>query len=289
MFLFKKKKQNQETDNNTNVDDPLEPIWQKIRKDFPIKNYILKEDLPEQLVPQVELIKAAIKSEIDFSKAFYSYITFQQIYFHLKNYMLFLKKRNYGYGPEFFDIFQDIFLDNFLIFKELTTNYLSREHSYYLNIWLDGFFLSLFRKVLDADKNSKYNRIQPQLFFVVILFLALPEISDSFNDVPFTSLIKFQDLTQKNWGAAVELLKNLEYKKINSPESYENIRNFIFKFFMLNVFVDQNNKYFFDEISNMKCAEMIEFLIEETPELIKNIKKIRSNLLNDKLTEQESF
>jgi len=289
LFLFKKKNQNQEADNNTNVEDPLEPIWQRIRKDFPIKNYILKEDLPEQLVPQVELIKAAIKSEIDFSKAFYSYITFQQIYFHLKNYILLLKKRNYGYGPDFFDIFQDIFLDNFLIFKELTTNYLSKELSYYLNIWLDGFFLSLFRKVLDASKNSKYNRIQPQLFFVVILFLALPEISDSFNDVPFTSLIKFQDLTQKNWDAAVELLKNMDYKKINTPDSYENIRNFIFKFFMLNVFVDQNNKYFFDEISSLKCTEMIDFLIEETPDLIKNVKKIRSSLLNEKLTDQENF
>lgn len=281
LFLFKKKET--ELTKNSNSEDPLEPILERIRKEFPIKNYILKEDLPEQLVPQVELIKAAIKDDSDFPKAFYSYITFHQIYFHLKNYILFLKKRDYGYGAEFFDIFQDIFLDNFLIFKELTKNYLTKEHTYYLNIWLDGFFLSLFRKVIDNDRLSKYNRIQPHLFFLVILFLALPEISDSFAEVPFTSLIKFTDLTQKNWSSAISLLKELEYKKINSFDSFEIIREFIFKFFMLNVFIDHNNKYFFDEISNLKCIELINSLIEETPVIIENIKKVRSNLLSDDL------
>ncbi len=273
MLFLAKKKIEKTSDNHS---DPLEEIWKNIRMDYPIKNYILRENLPEQLVPQIELIKATIKSEEDFSKAFYSYITFHQIYFHLKNYILLLKKKKFGYGIEFLDLFEDIFIDNFIIFKHLVNHYLSSEYMPYLNIWLDGFFLSLFNKTIDEDKKSKYNRVQPQLFFVAILFLALPKISNFFKESPFVSVLKFQETTQSIWNSSLPLLDNLEFSKPYSENSIITEKQFIYRFMHLDAqFNKSTNRFYFEEESRLKCMNILHLLIEKTPEIIKNITNIR--------------
>jgi hypothetical protein len=284
LLLFGKdnrKRRKLKIDPTTHI-DPLEPVWESIRLDYPVKNYILKEDLPEQLVPQVELIKSTLKPGYDFSKAFYSYVTFHQIHFHLKNYILFQKKKKFGYSVEFLDLFEDIFVDNFIIFYELVNYYLDTEYLQYLNIWLDGFFLTLIKKTVDEDKKSKYNRIQPQLFFAIILFLALPKISSNFEQVPFTSVIKFKEATLDNWESAITLLKDLDFRKPYRRNSLEILREFLFKFMHLNIFFNKSlHRFYFDEPSRIKAMEIIDLLIEKTPELIENIQSIRKNVLPD--------
>jgi len=265
--------------NKIDNDDPLDPIWKEIQKDFVLKKYVLKENIREQLVPQSKLIYANVKDGDDFSKIFYSYITFHQIHFHLKNYILSTKKKFNGYKREFIDIFQDIFVDNFLIFKELS-KYLKEDYFHYMNLWLDGFFLSLFRKYVGEQKIKK-QRIQPELFFAVILFLALPKISKYFNDVPFTSIIQFQEATQKDWEEALDIIDKLDLKEYLNSDCNKVIRDFLLIFMDLNVLINDDGNFYFDDEGTVKCLDFMDILSKKTNEMIANIKKIRKNLFKE--------
>jgi hypothetical protein len=287
-MFFLKKQQNSVNFTDNSLDDPLDPVWKLIRKEYPIKKYILREDLNEQIVPQSELILVTLKPGDDFSKIMYSYITFHQIHFHLKNYLLHLKKCYFGYKNEFLDIFQDIFIDNYLIFSELK-KYLKGENIHYMNIWLDGFFISLFKKVVNMGDQRKYHRIQPQLFFLIILFLALPRINNEFQEVPFTTMIQFTESTQQNWEKAVSLLSHLEFKSPNSKKNKVIVKDFLMIFMNLDLYFDHRDEMSFDEINTLKCVDFINTLTQKTPDLIDSIIRIRSNFLDDDLKAYRSI
>jgi hypothetical protein len=278
--LFQRFKKKSSTSVTDIMSDPLEPVRQLIFKKYPVKKYILQENIAEQLAPQSELIFNSLQPGDEYSDVLYSYITFHQIYFHLKNYLL-IKKQKYGYKNEFVDIFQDIFLDNFLIFKELST-LLKDRYTHYMNIWLDGFFISLFRKLME-DSVKKCHRIEPQLFFIIILFLSLPEISSGFEEIPFTSIIHFQESTHVDWKAALEEIIEIDIHKPSSRKSIEKIRHFLLIFLNLTVSVDQYDNLYFDEINTLKCVDLLNVLMEKTDEMIDNIKKVRKNLLSEEV------
>lgn len=277
--VFKrKKKYHKEADQNIkqHCDPLLDELWTNIQKKYPLKKYIIKENISDQLAPHSELIHYNIQSPRDYSRMLYSYITFHQIFFHLKNYLLKLKKRNHGYRHEFNDIFQDIFLDNFLIIKELTEE-LKDSYSDYLNIWLDGFFLSFLHRIED-DSIKKYHRIQPQLFFLIILFLSLPKVSSKFKKIPFTSVIKFRESTEKDWNEALNIIKDIEFQRPISSSSIDKIKQFFYIFFHINLSITKKGRMYFEEDSILKAVDFINLLKARSPEMIRNIKKIRNNL-----------
>ncbi|HOV15407.1 MAG TPA: hypothetical protein PK771_14060, partial [Spirochaetota bacterium] len=164
---------------NDNIFDPLEPLYEEILRKYPVKKYILKENIETELFPQAEIIFTNLKDNEDYPTVFYSYITFQQIYFHLKNFLLIKKGQKSPYKLEFVDIFKEVFLDNFLIFKEMT-KYLNESFVGYMNIWLDGFFINTFRKLKNNKIKYKLRHIEPELFFLIILFCAFPKLSSTF-------------------------------------------------------------------------------------------------------------
>lgn len=257
---------------------PLEEVFIRVKRDFPLKSYLIREKLDEQLGIHAELIYNIIEPGYRYSEALYSYITFHQIYFHLKNYLMKLKGLQNGYRGEFLDIFQDIFLDNFLIFRELD-KYLGEEYARYLNIWLDGFFLNIFNRIVGKAPQGS-SRIQPDLFFVTILFLSLPEISKHFEEIPFTSLIHFHEPTSRNWKKGLSYLKDIDFHTPTSNRSLNSVFLFTLTFLNLNLSFGTNGELYFDEENTIRCVEFLNLLIGKTDELVDNIKKIRQNLLD---------
>lgn len=276
-IIVKETKHNISNSFTNSISDPLEVLFERIKKNYPLKKYYLKEKLQEQLVPQSKIIYATLEPNKNFSNALYSYITFHQIYFHLKNYILKKKRKYNGYKNEFLDIFEDIFIDNFLIFKEILF-YLDKKNIYFLNIWLDGFFLNLFNNLI-VDKKKVNMRIQPQLFFIIILYLSLPELTQELTEVPFTSIIKFGGITQINWKLAIKDLKLIDIKKPSSRRARRIKRNFIFLFFNINVDISRRGELVFDEENALRCVDFINTLTSKTDEMIDNIKKMRNVLL----------
>lgn len=280
-ILFQNKSKSSQNINVKSIDtisDPLEDIYLKIQKVFPVKKYILKDDIALNLSAQSEILYSSIPKSDQFSNAFYSYITFHQIYFHLKNFLLFKKKKLSGYKYEFLDMFQDIFLDNYIIFRNIY-NILKEENKIkyfrFLNIWLDGFFINLFKNLVDSP-SGKYHRIQPELFFLSILFVALPNISEDFKTIFFTEIIKFDENTNKDFNNALNKISDYDINNPLSRKSLEQTRNFIGIFFDLDVSIKGANELFLDEYNSLKCVDFIKTLIDKSDEMVENIKKIRS-------------
>ena len=248
-----------------------------IKKKYPLFKYILKNKKENQLAPQSNLINIAIDPSENLAEIVDSYIIYHKIHFHLKNYLMKSRKKKQGYKNQFIDIFYDIFLDNFLIFKELSI-YIKETQKHYINIWLDCFFINIFNKIID-ETSANYHDIQPHLFFVIILFLALPEISPGFIEVPFSSIIHFHKSTQKNWKDSLKLLKEIKFNETNSINSAEKIRLFFLNFMDLTIYINKKNQLYFDDDNNVSCINFLNVLIAKTEEMIKNIKKIRSHLL----------
>lgn len=263
------------------VEGPLEQILERIKRDYPLKNYLIQESIDEQIGLHAQLIYNNIGPGGDFSKALYSYITFHQIYFHLKNYIMHIKGMHHLYREEFLDIYQDIFLDNFMIFRELD-RYLDEEYVVYLNIWLDGFFLNIFNRVMTYGSQPSH-RIQPTLFFVTILFLSLPAISKHFEQIPFTSLLHFHETTEHNWQEGLKNLKDLDFHNPLSNSSLNAVFLFTLNFLNLNLSFNPKGEFFFDEENTIRCLDFLEVLIDKTDDLIHNIKEIRGTLLNFKI------
>ncbi len=257
----------------------LDIIFKIIKKKHPLFKYILKKNNDHQLAPQSNLINIAIAQSDNLVKIVDSYLIYQKIHFHLKNYLMKLRKKKLGYKNEFIDIFYDIFLDNFLIFKELSI-YIKDDQKHFINIWLDCFFIRIFNRIID-ETSSRYHNIQPHLFFVTILFLALPEISKEFEEIPFSSVIHFHKSTQKDWKNSLNLLNDIKFDNATSIESTEKVRSFIHNFMGLNTIIDKKNNIYFDEDANINCINFINILIDKTEEMITNIKKIRVGLLKN--------
>jgi hypothetical protein len=264
---------------NLIIEPEIDELWKTIQKRYPLKKYVIKEDIGEQLGPHSEIIHNSLKKNDEYPKVLYSYITFHQIYFHMKNYILRLKKRDFGYRHEFLDIFQDIFIDNFVIFKELAT-VLNNKYVHYLNIWLDGFFLSLFNKI-EEDSIKKYHRIQPHLFFLVILFLSLPKVSKEFKEIPFTDILKFSDSTEEDWNASINIIKDIEFDHPISSGSIEKISDFIERFFHINVQTAKNGRLSFDEEGILKAVDLLNLLKARSEEMIKNIISKRKSIIKN--------
>lgn len=258
-------------------DKQLKFIFKIIRRKYKIFKYILKENKNSQLAPQADLINIAIAPYEDLKTIVNSYLIYHKMHFHLKNYLMKLRKKNKGYKNEFLDIFYDIFLDNLLIFRELS-NFIKEEQIHFINIWLDCFFISLFNKIVD-ESTARYHNIQPHLFFVIILYLALPEISTEFKEIQFSSVIKFHKSTQNDWKDSLKLLTDIKFNEPDNIKSAEKIRSFLHNFMGLNANIDKKNHLYFDEETNIHCLNFINILIEKTEEMILNIKKIRVNLL----------
>lgn len=252
-----------------------------IKRKHPVFKYILKMKKDNNLAPQSNLINIAIDPSENLSKIVNSYLIYHKIHFHLKNYLMKLRKKKKGYKNEFIDIFYDIFMDNFLIFKELSI-YIKEEQKHYINIWLDCFFINRFNKIID-ETSSNYHDIQPHLFFIIILFLALPEISPGFKEIPFSSVIHFHKSTQKNWKDSLKLLKEIKFDEVCNIGSIEKIRLFFLNFMGLNININNKRQLYFDDDNNINCINFMNVLIEKTEEMIKNIKKIRIKLLENPL------
>ncbi len=262
---------------NKDKDKQLKFIFKIIKRKYKIFKYILNENKKSELAPQADLINIALAPDEDLNSIVNSYLIYHKMHFHLKNYLMKLRKKNKGYKNEFIDTFYDIFLDNFLIFKELS-NFIKEDQIHFINIWLDCFFISLFNKIVD-ESTIRYHNIQPHLFFVIILYLALPEISTEFKEIPFSSVIKFHKSTQKDWKDSLKLLKDIKFNEPDNIKSTEKIRSFIHNFMGLNAYIDKKNHLYFDENTNVYCINFINILVDKTEEMINNIKKIRISLL----------
>jgi hypothetical protein len=255
----------------------LKFLYRIIKRKYPMFKYILKKKKDNQLAPQSNLINIALDPSENLSKIVNSYLLYHKIHFHLKNYLMKLRKKKKRYKNEFIDIFYDIFLDNFLIFKELS-KFIKEEQSHYINIWLDCFFINKFNKIIDESSTNSHD-IQPHLFFIIILFLALPEISPGFKEIPFSSVIHFHKSTQKDWKESLNLLKEIKFDQPRNMNSIEKVRLFFLNFMGLNIYINKKKELYFDDDNNMNCINFINVLIKKTEEMIKNIKKIRTNLL----------
>jgi len=220
------------------------------------------------------LIYSNLKGEEKYSDAFYSYITFHQIYFHFKNYLFIRKKSKKDRILEFTDIFQDIFSDNFLIFKEMT-KYLDKDSLSYMNIWLDGFFMNSFKKLKDNKIEYKFRDIEPELFFLIILFLALPKISGIFSEIPFSHIIDFSDKTENDWENAINLFKDLDLINFDNDLYLRKVGDFIFNFFGIYARIDKNGVFYFNDEQKMKCLDFLDILSEKTDRFINKIFKLR--------------
>lgn len=281
-ILFHNKSKSSQKNNVKSEDtfsDPLEEIFLKVQKSYPLKKYILIDDISQNLSAQSEILYSVIPKTEQFPNAFYSYITFHQIYFHLKNFLLLKKKKLSGYKFEFLDMFQDIFWDNYIIFKNIH-NILKEENKIeyfkFLNIWLDGFFINLFKNLVDSP-SGKYHKIQPELFFLSILFVALPSISEDFKTIPFTEIINFDENTNKDFNNALNKMSDYDFNAPLSKKSLEQIRNFIGIFFDMDVSIKGSYELFLDEYNSLKCVDFIKTLIDKSDEMVENIKRIRSD------------
>ncbi len=105
---------------NKDKDKQLKFIFKIIKRKYKIFKYILNENKKSELAPQADLINIALAPDEDLNSIVNSYLIYHKMHFHLKNYLMKLRKKNKGYKNEFIDTFYDIFLDNFLIFKELS-------------------------------------------------------------------------------------------------------------------------------------------------------------------------
>ena len=260
---------------NENVfSDNLEPIYEEIKKKYPTKKYIFKENIEKDLLPQSELIYENLKTGEEYSDVFYSYITFHQIYFHLKNYFFIKRRQDKPYKLEFADIFQEIFSDNYVIFKEMT-KYLNKHFLFYMNIWLDGFFINTFKKLKEDKTDFKYRDIEPELFFLIILFLALPKISDAFNEISFIHIINFSDKTEKDWENAINLFDNIDLINFDNQTYLNKVKDFIFNFFGLYTRIDKEGYFYFSDEQKVKCVNFLNMLSDKTTDFINKIVELR--------------
>lgn len=277
MFYFIENlfKNNKQSDDFLIKDGRLEQMYEFVKEKYPVKNIVLKEDISTELAPQASIIYNLMSGGDDYAHHLFSYITFHQIHFHLKNYVLQQRGRSY-YKQEFVDIFLDYYIDNFIVIREIT-KLLSDDDYVYLNVWLDGYFLKVYQNLLEK-KESGYYRIQPELFFVILLFLSLPSITDKFEFIPFTDIMRFEDNNHDKWEGALKLLNDLSIKEPASEKSMEVVHRFLFDFLNLSFYQEENGNFAFDDINTLKCLDLINFLISKTDSMLSTIKKKRENL-----------
>lgn|GEM_PF-6206648 len=264
---------------NSGLKHSFDELLKIIKKKYHIKNYIKKEDYSNDFSPQSNLIYIALNPDEDISQIVYAYLILQKIHLHLKNYLLKVKKKPYGYKNEFLDIFNDIFIDNFLIFREIS-KYIKEEHLHYMNIWFDGFFISNFNKLIN-NSQKKYQKIQPHLFFFILLYLALPRISKVFKEIPFTSVISFHKSTHDAWQQSLKLFDELDFINPIDKKSVKIIDLFLFSFFELSLEINNKSELVFNDQSIAKCIHFINNLINKTDEMINNINKIREEIIKN--------
>ncbi len=276
MSLFKKK-----TADEKLFDDPLEKVLQSVRKKYPVKKYILKEDINESLYNQSLIIFKELKNKNDFSESLYSYITFHQIYFHMKNYLLIKKRKLHGYKEEFIDVFYEYFIDNYLIFREMSELIdasVFKNRDFFFHVWFDGYFITFFDKILsNKDGSGKHN--QPHLFFLIMLFAALERISAGYKNIVFSHILTLTESTEADLIIGLELLDSLSFKNPLKRKNNYLVSKFLLVVFDLVVAIDENDHLMFEDLGKEKCVEFIKFLISNTNLMINLINRIRNNLL----------
>ncbi len=265
---------------NFGSQDPLDVVLDRVRKEYPVKKYILREDIESELYPQAQIIYGELGSGEKFNNSLYSYITFYQIYFHLKNHLLINKKIQNGYKDEFLDVFCEYFLDNYLIFREISIilEKVSIENKeFFFHVWFDGYFFSFYEKLLKGHSAGN-KRLQPYLFFTILLYHALPHISDEYKGVVFSHLIDFTGSTASDFEAALLILDKLNFKKPLKRKNWFVIARFMLVAFDLIIGVDKNDKPVFDDFGIYKCVEFIKILSSKNNLMIDLIKNIAKSL-----------